>query len=140
MWVCVYLILALTLTTLFLGGFDASIHTSEEALDAPSAVPFAILSSIALVCVLGLGEGGCAFCVPCISHGDVPAVVICLAFNMGTDLVALLSSPIDQPMAVVSSRSKCFPGRSLIEIWQILANSLGTGGTITFWVFVAILL
>ncbi|PBL00212.1 hypothetical protein ARMGADRAFT_1116261, partial [Armillaria gallica] len=104
------------------GGFDASIHTSEEALDAPSAVPFAILSSIGLVCVLGFGEGGCAFCVPCISHGDVPAVVICLAFNMGTALVALLSSPIDQPMAV------------------ILANSLGTGGTITFWVFVAILL
>ncbi|KAK0217680.1 amino acid/polyamine transporter I [Armillaria nabsnona] len=87
-----------------IGGFDASIHTSEEALDAPSAVPFAILSSIALECVLSL------------------AVVICLAFNMGTDLVALLSSPIDQPMAV------------------ILANSLGTGGTITFWVFVAILL
>ncbi|KAK0433562.1 amino acid/polyamine transporter I [Armillaria borealis] len=85
-------------------GFDASIHTSEEALDAPSAVPFAILSSIGLGCVLCL------------------AVVICLAFNMGTDLVALLSSPIEQPMAV------------------ILANSLGTGGTITFWVLVAILL
>ncbi|KAK0184573.1 amino acid/polyamine transporter I [Armillaria mellea] len=81
-------------------GFDSSIHTSEEALDAPSAVPFAILSSIGLGCVLSL------------------AVVICLAFNMGTDLVALLSSPIEQPMAV------------------ILANSLGTGGTITFWVFV----
>ncbi|KAK0217681.1 hypothetical protein EDD85DRAFT_797906 [Armillaria nabsnona] len=57
-----------------------------------------------------------------ISHRDIPAVVICLAFNMGTDLVALLSSPIEQPMAA------------------ILANSLGTGGTIAFWVFVAILL
>ncbi|KAK0466149.1 APC amino acid permease, partial [Desarmillaria tabescens] len=85
-------------------GFDSSIHTSEEARDAPTAVPFAILSSIGLGYVLGL------------------AVNICLVFNMGTDLTALLSSPIEQPMAV------------------ILANSLGTGGTITFWVFVAILL
>ncbi len=59
---------------------------------------------------------------------------------MGTDLVALLSSPIEQPMAAVSNRSKCFAGPPLIEIRQILANSLGAGGTIAFWVFVAILL
>ncbi|KAK0433561.1 amino acid/polyamine transporter I [Armillaria borealis] len=85
-------------------GLDSSIHTSEEAWNAPTAVPFAILGSVVVECVLGL------------------AVVICLAFNMGTDLVTLLSSPIEQPMAA------------------ILANSLGTGGTIAFWVFVAILL
>ncbi|PBK76436.1 amino acid transporter [Armillaria solidipes] len=85
-------------------GLDSSIHTSEEAWNAPTAVPFAILGSVVVECVLGL------------------AVVICLAFNMGTDLVALLSSPIEQPMAA------------------ILANSLGVGGTIAFWVFVAILL
>ncbi|SJL15783.1 related to UGA4-GABA permease-also involved in delta-aminolevulinate transport [Armillaria ostoyae] len=85
-------------------GLDSSIHTSEEAWNAPTAVPFAILGSVVVECVLGL------------------AVVICLAFNMGTGLVALLSSPIEQPMAA------------------ILANSLGVGGTIAFWVFVAILL
>ncbi|KAK0481363.1 amino acid permease-domain-containing protein [Armillaria novae-zelandiae] len=85
-------------------GLDSSIHTSQEALNALTAVPFAILSSVVVECILGL------------------AVVVCLAFNMGTDLVALLSSPIEQPMAA------------------ILANSLGTGGTIAFWIFVAILL
>ncbi|KAK0209110.1 hypothetical protein DFS33DRAFT_1380588 [Desarmillaria ectypa] len=96
MRVCIYLIVALMRITLFIGSFGSSIHASED--------PFAVLNSISTRYVLVL------------------AANICLVFNMGTDLVAFLSSPIEQSMAV------------------ILANSLGTGGIITFWAFVAILL
>ncbi|KAK0233977.1 hypothetical protein IW262DRAFT_1290888 [Armillaria fumosa] len=66
-------------------GLDSSIYTSEEAWNAPTAVPFAILSSVIVECIIGLGP-------------------------------------------------------SLIGVRQILANSLGTGGAVAFWVLVAILL
>lgn len=38
-----------------LGGFDASVHISEEATNAAKAVPWAIVSAIAIAGVLGTG-------------------------------------------------------------------------------------
>ncbi|KAK0433997.1 amino acid/polyamine transporter I [Armillaria borealis] len=83
-----------------IGGFDTPVHISEEAKNARTAVPFAIMSATTLGCILGF------------------AVNICLVLNMGTDLVSIIASPIGQPMAT------------------ILFNSLGTRGTIAFWVFI----
>ncbi|KAK0217626.1 amino acid/polyamine transporter I [Armillaria nabsnona] len=83
-----------------IGGFDTPVHISEEAKNARTAVPFAIMSATTLGCILGF------------------AVNVCLVLNMGTDLVSIIASPIGQPMAT------------------ILFNSLGTRGTITFWVFI----
>ncbi|KAA1475628.1 APC amino acid permease [Dentipellis sp. KUC8613] len=85
-----------------IGAFDASVHISEEATNARIAVPYATLSATATASVLGWG------------------ILIAVAFNMGTDLQAILSSPIQQPMAA------------------ILFNSFGKHGTLAVWVFVVI--
>ncbi|SJL15718.1 related to UGA4-GABA permease-also involved in delta-aminolevulinate transport [Armillaria ostoyae] len=64
-----------------IGGFDTPVHISEEAKNARTAVPFAIMSATTLGCILGF------------------VVNICLVLNMGTDLVSIIASPIGQPMA-----------------------------------------
>ncbi|KIK52793.1 hypothetical protein GYMLUDRAFT_207812 [Collybiopsis luxurians FD-317 M1] len=87
-----------------IGGFDSSVHISEEAQNAKIAVPFAIMTSTGFGCLLGF------------------AVNILLAFNMGTDLVSIISSPFGQPMAV------------------IFLNCLGKSGTMAFWILIVVLL
>ncbi len=37
------------------GGFDTPVHISEEAKNARTAVPFAIMSATTLGCILGFG-------------------------------------------------------------------------------------
>lgn len=66
-----------------IGGFDSCVHISEEASNASTAVPWAITSAIATAGVLGW------FCV------------IVIAACMGTDIIAILSSPYGQPMATI---------------------------------------
>ena len=39
-----------------LGAFDSSVHISEEATNARTAVPFAIVTSTVISCILGWGE------------------------------------------------------------------------------------
>ncbi|KAI0027596.1 amino acid/polyamine transporter I [Vararia minispora EC-137] len=84
------------------GAFDASVHISEEATNASVAVPWALMSATSIASVLGWG------------------IVISIAFNMGTDLQAILNSEIGQPMAV------------------ILFNSFGRSGTLAVWIVVVI--
>jgi amino acid transporter len=39
-----------------IGGFDSSVHISEEASNANRVVPFSIITAPALGCILGWGE------------------------------------------------------------------------------------
>ncbi|KAF8173700.1 amino acid/polyamine transporter I [Pholiota molesta] len=80
-----------------IGGTDSSVHISEEVKNANIAVPRAIVLSTALGCIFGW------------------AFIVCIAFNMGTDMVSILSNPIGQPMAT------------------IIFNSLGLHGTLAIW-------
>ncbi|EJF60127.1 APC amino acid permease [Dichomitus squalens LYAD-421 SS1] len=82
--------------------FDSSVHISEEASNAAVAVPWAIVYAIGIAGVLGW------------------AINMALAFCMGTDLDAILSSPIGQPMA------------------SIFFNSFGQNGTLAIWAVVVV--
>lgn len=65
------------------GGFDACVHISEEASNASTAVPFAILSAISCAGVLGW------------------LCIIVIVTCMGTDIAYHLESPYGQPMASI---------------------------------------
>lgn len=80
-------------------GFESSATIAEEASNAAKAVPFAMLSSLITGAVTGW------------------AVIITIAFCMGTDVVSLVTSPLGQPLA------------------QIAFNSLGKSGSIALLVF-----
>ncbi|KAI0717739.1 APC amino acid permease [Cerioporus squamosus] len=82
--------------------FDSSVHISEEASNAATAVPWAIVYAIGIAGVLGW------------------AINVALAFCMGTDLDAILNSPIGQPMA------------------EIFLNSFGQKGTLALWSIVVL--
>ncbi|RDX41178.1 APC amino acid permease [Lentinus brumalis] len=82
--------------------FDSSVHISEEASNAATAVPWAIVYAIGIAGVLGW------------------AINVVLAFCMGTDLDAILNSPIGQPMA------------------EIFLNSFGQKGTLALWSIVVL--
>ncbi|KAL0952585.1 hypothetical protein HGRIS_006841 [Hohenbuehelia grisea] len=82
--------------------FDSSVHISEEASNAATAVPWAIVNAIGIAGILGW------------------AINVSLAFCMGTDLEAILDSPIGQPMA------------------QIFFNSFGERGTLGIWAIVVL--
>lgn len=82
--------------------FDSSVHISEEASNAAVAVPWAIVYAIGIAGVLGW------------------AINMALAFCMGTDLDAIMNSPIGQPMA------------------EIFFNSFGQKGTLAVWAIVVI--
>lgn len=100
------------------GSFDSSVHISEEASNAATAVPWAIVGAISIAGVLGWG----AFSSIVASNIDakescnhnVIAINVSLAFCMGTDLASINDS--DQPMA------------------QIFFNSFGQKGTLAIWV------
>ncbi|KAF9480661.1 amino acid transporter [Pholiota conissans] len=78
--------------------FDSSVHISEEASNAATAVPWAIVSAIGIAGVLGV------------------AINMALAFCMGPDIQALIDS--DQPMAAIFFNS--FGQKPTLAIWAIV--------------------
>ncbi|KAH7909980.1 amino acid/polyamine transporter I [Hygrophoropsis aurantiaca] len=80
--------------------FDSSVHISEEASNAATAVPWAIVSAIGIAGVLGW------------------AINVSLAFCMGTDLDYLLNSPVGQPMAQIFFNS--FGQNGTLAVWAIV--------------------
>lgn len=87
-----------------IGGYDASVHMSEEASNAATAIPLAITSSIAMSVVLGWG------------------INVSLAFCMGTDLESVLNSPIGQPMAQILYTS--LGQRGALALWCLIISTL----------------
>jgi amino acid transporter len=81
-------------------GFDACVHISEEASNAATAVPWAIVNAIGIAGVLGW------------------AINVSLAFCMGTDLDDLLNSPIGQPMAQIFFNS--FGQNGTLVLWSFV--------------------
>ncbi|TEY33701.1 hypothetical protein BOTCAL_0667g00040 [Botryotinia calthae] len=80
-------------------GFESAATIAEEASNAAKAVPFAMVSSLVTATVTGW------------------AVIITIAFCMGTDVIGIVTSPLGQPLA------------------QIAFNSLGKSGSIALLVF-----
>ncbi|KAG6906845.1 hypothetical protein DXG01_011724 [Tephrocybe rancida] len=78
--------------------FDSSVHISEEASNAATAVPWAITLAVAIAGIVGW------------------AINMSLAFCMGTDLEALYNS--DQPMALIFTQS--FGDKGTLAIWAIV--------------------
>ncbi|KAF8662742.1 hypothetical protein AX16_001100 [Volvariella volvacea WC 439] len=81
-----------------IASFDSSVHISEEASNAETAVPWAIVLAIAIAGVLGT------------------AINMALAFCMGTDLAALYDS--DQPMAAIFVNG--FGERGTLAVWAFV--------------------
>lgn len=83
-----------------ISGYDAAIHISEEASNAALAVPWGMVSAIAIAGVLGW------------------AINVTLAFCMGTDLTNLIGSPVGQPMAQIFLNS--FGKTWTLVIWSFV--------------------
>ncbi|KAI0048204.1 APC amino acid permease [Auriscalpium vulgare] len=79
------------------GGFDASVHVSEEARNAQIAVPFTVVAATVSGCVLGW------------------ALNLVLAFHMGPDVVAVMSNQIGQPLATILFNS--FGKKGTLCVW-----------------------
>ncbi|THH07201.1 hypothetical protein EW145_g3543 [Phellinidium pouzarii] len=84
--------------------FDSAVHISEEAANAATAVPWAIVGAIFVAGVLG--------------WACFPAINVSLAFCMGTDLDSLLNSPIGQPMATIFFNS--FGQNGTLGVWAVV--------------------
>ncbi|KAI0777534.1 APC amino acid permease [Trametes elegans] len=83
-----------------IGGFDAPVHISEEASNAQTAVPWAIVGAVWVAGVLGW------------------AINVVIAFCMGTDLESILGNPIGQPMATILFNNL---GRNgTLAVWSIV--------------------
>ncbi|KZV66718.1 amino acid transporter [Peniophora sp. CONT] len=95
-------ILSFLAPTWTISGFDVSVHVSEEARNAKTVVPWSLVSAVMISAVLGWGLN------------------VVIAFNMGSDVAAILDNPYGQPMAT------------------ILLNSFGKGGALAIWSFVII--
>jgi len=78
--------------------FDSAVHISEEAANAATVVPWAIVCAIGIAGVLGW------------------AINVSLAFCMGTDLAALSGSA--QPMAAIFFNS--FGRRATLALWAVV--------------------
>ncbi|KAJ7079557.1 amino acid/polyamine transporter I [Mycena belliarum] len=78
--------------------FDSAVHISEEASNAATAVPWAIVMAIGIAGILGW------------------AINVSLAFCMGTDLETLYGSA--QPMAAIFLNS--FGMRPTLALWAIV--------------------
>ncbi|KAG1780030.1 amino acid/polyamine transporter I [Suillus placidus] len=83
-----------------IGGYDSSVHMSEEASNATTAIPWAIVGSIAVSAALGWG------------------INVSLAFCMGSDLEVILNSPIGQPMAQIFYNS--FGQKGALALWSLV--------------------
>jgi amino acid transporter len=90
--------MSLLLPVWVVSGFESSATIAEEASNAAKAVPFAMVSSLVVAFVTGW------------------PVIIALAFCMGPDVIAIVTSPLGQPVA------------------QVLFNSLGANGAIAMLV------
>ncbi|KAI0255444.1 amino acid permease-domain-containing protein [Lactifluus subvellereus] len=80
--------------------FDSSVHISEEASNAATAVPWAIVWAISIAGILGL------------------AVNMTLAFCMGQDLQGLMNSSLGQPMAQILLNS--FGKTGTLVMWSFI--------------------
>ncbi|KAG2036395.1 amino acid/polyamine transporter I [Suillus americanus] len=112
-----------------IGGYDASVHMSEEASNAATAIPLAIVSNTRKCPILCLPQVDQFYCcvgrpwlgyverrvTPNLMTFSSPGINVSLAFCMGTDLESVLNSPVGQPMA------------------QILYTSLGRRGALALW-------
>ncbi|KAI0674185.1 APC amino acid permease [Trametes maxima] len=83
-----------------IGGFDASVHISEEASNARTAVPWAIVSAVGIAGVLGW------------------VINVVIAFCMGTDIENIMENPIGQPMATILFNS--FGRNGTLAVWSIV--------------------
>ncbi|KAI9439462.1 APC amino acid permease [Russula earlei] len=83
-----------------IGSFDSSVHISEEASNAATAVPWAIVWAISVAGILGF------------------AVNVSLAFCMGHDLEGLMNSDTGQPMAQIFFNS--FGEKGTLTIWLFI--------------------
>ncbi|KAK7457045.1 hypothetical protein VKT23_010348 [Stygiomarasmius scandens] len=93
-----------------LGAFDASLHLSEEATNASTAIPYAIISSTVLSLIFGWG------------------INVALVFCMGKDLQGILDSPVGQPMATILLNSLGKIGALVIWSFVILIQyAIGAG-------------
>ncbi|TFK47661.1 amino acid transporter [Heliocybe sulcata] len=82
------------------GAFDSPVHISEEAANAATAVPWAIVMGTAVPTVLGW------------------ALNVVVAFCMGTDLEGILASPVGQPLAVIFYNSLGKNGA--LALWSVV--------------------
>ena len=92
-----------------LGAFDACVHISEEASNASTAVPFAIVSAISCAGILGW------------------LCIIVIVACMGTDLGYHLESPYGQPMASIYALR--LGKRGTLTIWTLIFLIQFTMGT-----------
>ncbi|KAF8525176.1 amino acid/polyamine transporter I [Hysterangium stoloniferum] len=83
-----------------IAGFDSSVHISEEATNAATAVPWAIVGAVALGGILGT------------------AINIVLAFCAGRDMAAILDSKIGQPMATIIFDR--LGSRGTLSLWSVI--------------------
>lgn len=83
-----------------IGAYDSSVHISEEASNAATAVPWAIIGAISISGILGT------------------AMNIAIAFCMGTDIESILSSDIGQPLAAIFFNS--FGRKATLGIWSVV--------------------
>ncbi|KAK6608068.1 amino acid permease [Botrytis cinerea] len=82
-------------------GFESAATIAEEASNAAKAVPFAMVSSLVTATVTGW------------------AVIITIAFCMGTDVIGIVTSPLGQPLAQIAFNSlgKCGSVALLVFLW-----------------------
>ncbi|THV05118.1 amino acid transporter [Dendrothele bispora CBS 962.96] len=90
------------------GGFDSSVHISEEAKNANTAVPFAIMATTTLGCLFGF------------------ATILALTFNMGNDLISIIQNPFDQPMALILLNS--LGQKGFYAFWAFIVITLYLSG------------
>ncbi|KAJ3825802.1 amino acid/polyamine transporter I [Lentinula raphanica] len=96
------------------GGFDSTVHISEEARNASTAIPWAVMLSTAASCILGWG------------------INVSLAFNMGTNTEDILTNAIGQPLATIFFNG--FGQRGTLGIWSVLIITqimMGTSGLVS---------
>ncbi|EPQ50387.1 amino acid transporter [Gloeophyllum trabeum ATCC 11539] len=96
------------------GGFDDPVHISEEASNASTAVPWAIIMGTSAPAVIGW------------------VLNVVVAFCMGTDLGDIVDSTIGQPLAVVFLNSFGKPGA--LAMWSIIITLQFMMGTSTLTV------
>ncbi|OBZ67516.1 putative amino-acid permease PB24D3.02c [Grifola frondosa] len=104
------------------GGFDSSLHISEEARNANVAVPWATMCATVLGSVLGW------------------VINVVLVFNIGTDLESIANNPIGQPMLTILFNS--FGKHGTIALWSfvivtqfIIGISFVTASSRQIWAF-----
>ncbi|KAK7472490.1 hypothetical protein VKT23_000605 [Stygiomarasmius scandens] len=90
------------------GGFDSSVHISEEARNARTAVPFAIMTTTILGCLFGF------------------STILAVTFNMGNDLASVVGNPFGQPMAAILLNS--LGKRGLLAFWAFIIITLFISG------------